>query len=49
MVAAAPTSDPQAAAVATMMVESMGSGTGVEEQDIQSGHGHVNTHPRWVF
>ena len=33
MVAAAPTRDPQAAAIAVMMVEFMDSGTGVEEQN----------------
>jgi len=34
IVAAAPIRDPQAAAIAVMMVEFMGSATGVEEQNI---------------
>src|SRR5512135_1009003 len=38
MVAAAPTRDPQAAAIAVMMVESMDSGTGVEEQKVHVRH-----------
>src|SRR5512135_3217591 len=38
MVAAAPTRDPQAAAIAVMRVESMDSGTGVQEQNIHVRH-----------